>query len=158
MSEPTVVTCPHCGARNRVRAAAQGVPVCGKCGKELPWLARVTAADFEAVVEKSPIPVLVDFWAPWCGPCRIVEPAVEQLSRELAGRLKVAKLNTDEEPALQARFGVRGIPTLALIEGGRERDRVTGAMALPALKSWVEARLPAGAAGPRAPRSGPAAG
>jgi thioredoxin 2 len=156
MSEAAVVTCKHCGARNRVRAAAEGVPHCGKCGQPLPWLAKVTTSDFEAVVEKSPVPVLVDFWAPWCGPCRMVEPAVDQLSHELAGRLKVAKLNTDEEPGLQARFGVRGIPTLALIEGGRERDRLTGALAYPALKSWVEARLPAGVRA-RAARSGPAA-
>ena len=99
-------------------------------------------ADFGAVVEKSPIPVLIDFWAPWCAPCRIVAPAVERLSEELAGQMKVAKLNTDLAPALQERFGIRGIPTLVLMDGGKERDRVTGAMNLNALRQWIEQRLP----------------
>jgi thioredoxin len=101
------------------------------------------------VVEKAPIAVLIDFWAPWCGPCRIVAPALERLSEELAGKLKVAKLNTDEQPALGERFGVRAIPTLVLIEGGSERDRVTGALNLSALRSWVEARLQSNAAKPK---------
>ena len=82
------------------------------------------------MVEKSPIPVLIDFWAPWCAPCRIVAPAVERLSEELAGQMKVARLNTDLAPALQERFGIRGIPTLVMMEGVKERDRVTGAMNL----------------------------
>ncbi len=141
MSETKVVSCPQCGAKNRVRAAATGAPHCAKCGRSLPWLAEAAAADFADVVEKSPIPVLVDFWAPWCGPCRVVSPLVEQLARELAGRLKVAKVNTDEEPGLQQRFGVRGIPSLVLIEGGRERDRVVGALGRDALRSWIESRL-----------------
>ncbi|MEA2654861.1 MAG: thioredoxin 2, partial [Chloroflexota bacterium] len=100
-------------------------------------------------VEKSPIPVLIDFWAPWCGPCRIVAPAVERLSEELAGRLKVVKLNTDDEPGLGQRFGVRSIPTLALLEGGKERDRVVGALNANALRSWVQSRLTSPAAKPQ---------
>jgi thioredoxin 2 len=107
----------------------------------LPWLTDVDEADFNTVVEKSPIPVLIDFWAPWCAPCRIVAPSVERLSQELAGQMKVAKLNTDLAPSLQERFGIRGIPTLVLMDGGRERDRVTGAMNLNALRQWVEQRL-----------------
>jgi thioredoxin 2 len=94
------------------------------------------------VVEQSPIPVLIDFWAPWCAPCRIVAPAVERLSQEFAGQLKAVKVNTDLAPALQERFGIRGIPTLVLMDGAKERDRVTGALNVNALRSWVEQRLP----------------
>jgi thioredoxin 2 len=141
MSEPKVVTCPKCGQKTRVRAAAEGVPHCPKCGAPLPWLADTGTSDFNAVVEGSPIPVLIDFWAPWCGPCRIVAPAVEQLSNELAGRMKAVKVNTDLEPGLQERFGVRGIPTLVLMSGAKERDRVVGALGVDALRRWVEPRL-----------------
>jgi thioredoxin 2 len=148
MSEAKVLACPSCGQKNRVRGDTAGVPHCAKCGKPIPWLAETGASDFAAVVEKSPIPVLIDFWAPWCGPCRMVAPAVERLSQELAGRLKVAKLNTDDEPAIGQRFGVQSIPTLVLMDGGRERDRVIGALNLNALRSWVEARLPAPAVKP----------
>ncbi|HXN77468.1 MAG TPA: thioredoxin domain-containing protein [Candidatus Dormibacteraeota bacterium] len=94
------------------------------------------------MAENSPIPALIDFWAPGCAPCRIVAPAVEKLSQERAGELKVVKVNTDVAPALQERFGIRGIPTLVLMEGARERDRVTGALNLNALRRWVEQRVP----------------
>ena len=147
MSEPKVVECPSCGQKTRVRSAAEGVPHCPKCGASLPWLTDSSTSEFNAVVEKSPIPVLIDFWAPWCGPCRMVSPAVEKLSRELAGRLKAVKVNTDLEPGLQERFGVRGIPTLVLMDAAKERDRVTGAMGADALRRWVEARLPVSAQG-----------
>jgi thioredoxin 2 len=143
MSAPKVVTCPNCGQNTRVKPAAEGVPHCPKCGRPLPWLTDSGVADFSAVVEKSPIPVLIDFWAPWCAPCRIVAPGVEQLSQDLAGQLKAVKINTDEAPALQDRFGIRGIPTLILMDGGKERDRVTGAMNVNALRQWVQQRLPA---------------
>jgi len=141
MSEPRLVACPNCGQKTRIKPAAEGVPHCPKCGRPLPWLTDAGVADFSAVVEKSPIPVLVDFWAPWCAPCRIVTPGIERLSRGLAGQLKTVKVNTDEAPALQERFGIRGIPTLILIDGGKERDRVTGAMDVNALRQWVESRL-----------------
>jgi len=147
MSEPKVVTCTACGQKTRVRAAAGGVPHCPKCGQALPWLTDSTTTEFKAVVEDSPVPVLIDFWAPWCGPCRIVAPAVEKLSRDLAGKLKAVKVNTDQEPSLQERFGVRGIPTLVLMDASEERDRVTGAMGADALRRWVEPRLPVNAKG-----------
>jgi thioredoxin 2 len=144
MNDPKVVECPSCGQKTRIRAAAEGVPHCPKCGRPLPWLTDSSTSDFNRVVAKSPIPVLIDFWAPWCAPCRMVAPAVERLSRELAGRLKAVKVNTDLEPGLQERFGVRGIPTLVLMDGGEERDRITGAIGADALRRWVQPRLPAG--------------
>jgi len=147
MSEPKVVACPSCAQKTRVRAAAGGVPHCPKCGRALPWLTDSSTMEFKAVVEDSPVPVLIDFWAPWCGPCRIVAPAVEKLSRDLAGKLKAVKVNTDQEPSLQERFGVRGIPTLVLMDASEERDRVTGAMGADALRRWVEPRLPVNAKG-----------
>ena len=141
MSETKVVGCPKCGQKNRVDAAAAGVPQCGKCGSELPWLAEVSTASFHSAVEASPVPVLADFWAPWCGPCRMVSPAVERLATDLAGKLKVVKINTDEQPDLQQRFGVRSIPTLVLFQNGREKDRAVGARPAAALREWVDTRL-----------------
>jgi thioredoxin 2 len=143
MNEPKVVTCRACGQKTRVRSAADSVPHCPKCGRPLPWLTDADAADFTSVVEKSPIPVLIDFWAPWCAPCRIVAPAVERLSEELAGQVKMVKVNTDLAPGLQEKFGIRGIPTLVLMEGAKESDRVTGALNLNALRQWIEQRVPA---------------
>jgi thioredoxin 2 len=141
MPEPTIVHCPACEKANRVRPDASGVPVCGNCGKPLPWLVEADEQSFHAVVEESPVPVLVDFWAPWCGPCRMVSPAVEQMGVELAGRLKVAKVNTDTSPALGNRFSIFSIPTLMLVADGQERDRVVGAQPAPAIKRWLEPRL-----------------
>ncbi len=142
MNDSKLTVCPACGASNRVRAAAGGAPHCGRCGAVLPWLVEAGSAAFGDIAERSPLPVLVDFWAPWCGPCRTVAPALERLSQELAGRLKVVKVNTDQEPALAQRFGVHGIPTLVLLTGGRERDRIVGALPWADLRRWVEARLP----------------
>lgn len=141
MSDTRVLTCPSCGQKNRVKVAADGVPHCAKCGSPLPWLVDVSTSDFASSVEASPVPVLADFWAPWCGPCRIVAPAVEKIGADLAGKIKVAKINTDEQPDLSNRFSVRSIPTLILFEGGREKDRVIGARPAPALRSWVDEKL-----------------
>src|SRR5262249_50094974 len=88
--------------------------------------AKVTDANFAAEVERSPLPVLLDMWAPWCGPCGMVAPVIEELAAEMAGRVRVAKLNVDENPATAARFGVQSIPTLLLLKGGRELDRIVG--------------------------------
>lgn len=137
-----VVACPACGRRNRVPAAGSGRARCASCAADLPWLVEATDADFAEVVEQSRLPVLVDVWAPWCGPCRMVAPVVEQLSREMAGRLKVVKVNADEAPGVGARFDVRSIPTLLLFAGGRERSRVMGAQPADALRRWLETALP----------------
>ena len=137
----SVIKCPRCGRGNRVRAVASGAPHCGACGEPLPWLVDADESSFRVAVEQSPLPVLVDFWAPWCGPCRIVEPVVEQLSREHAGHLKVVKVNSDTAPELTQGFNVRGIPTLILFENGQAVDRVTGAPSPPTLRGWVERHL-----------------
>src|SRR6266571_7028152 len=141
MSESKVLACPRCGQKNRVKVVAAGVPHCATCGSALPWLVEISTADFKDGVAASPVPVLADFWAPWCGPCRMVAPAVQELASDLAGRLKVVKINTDQQPELGERFGVRSIPTLILFDQGREMDRSVGARPAPALREWVDAKL-----------------
>ena len=132
MSDPQLVRCPSCGATNRVplEKIDKGLqPVCGRCKTALPFEnkpVKVTDANFAAEVERSPLPVLLDMWAPWCGPCGMLAPVIEELAAEMAGRVRVAKLNVDENPATAARFGVQSIPTLLLLKGGRELDRIVG--------------------------------
>ena len=126
-----MVVCPACGATNRVPGdrVAQGLaPVCGKCRAPLPVgkPQPVTDASFAQDVLRSPLPVLVDAWAPWCGPCHMIAPVVDQLATELAGRIRVVKLNVDENPQTAARFDLRSIPTLLVLKDGREVDRLVG--------------------------------
>jgi thioredoxin 2 len=126
--------CPVCGTANRLAPEKVGPgrrPICGRCKKPLPVDTRpltVTDATFAAEVERSPLPVLVDAWAPWCAPCRAIAPVIDQLGAEMAGRLRVAKLNVDENPVTASRFGLRSIPTLLVLRGGREVDRIVGAV------------------------------
>lgn len=136
-----VVACPVCGAKNRLPLAAKGHPRCARCRTDLPWVVDVGEADFAAAVRDSSLPVLVDVWAPWCGPCRMVSPVVEQLGRERAGRLKVAKVNADEAPTVSAQHQVTGIPTLLLYVGGREVARSVGALPAPRLRQWLDEQL-----------------
>lgn len=137
----TVVVCPHCGAKNRAPAAARGTPRCGNCKNPLPWVVDTSDADFTTVVDEATVPVLVDVWAPWCGPCRMVSPALEQLAAELAGRLKLVKVNADEAPEVSRRFGVQAIPTLILMHRGQVIDTQIGAAPASALRSWLEEHL-----------------
>ncbi len=136
-----IIDCPACGSANRVPAKRLGEhPRCGKCKTEIPTekpLAVRSTAEFDELVEGAPHPVLVDFWAPWCGPCRIVAPQLELLAKKKRGSLVVAKVNTDELPDLGARYQVRSIPTMILFSGGRESRRVSGAMPADAIAQSV---------------------
>jgi thioredoxin 2 len=137
----SVVVCPNCGRKNRVPAAANGLPRCGQCHKPLPWLAEAGDDSFGDVVERAKLPVLVDLWAPWCGPCRAVSPALENLARERAGRIKLVKVNVDESPTTAHRFGVQGIPTLLVLDKGTAVARQTGAAPEAALRQWLDQAL-----------------
>jgi thioredoxin 2 len=147
-----ITRCPSCGRRNRVPAAASGKPTCGNCHKPLPWITEAGDDSFAEVVESAQVPVLVDFWAPWCGPCRMVSPALEQLATERPSAIKLVKVNVDESPRLQQRFGVQAIPTLMVFRGGQVLARQAGAAPAAALRSWLDSSLaaPAGSAAPGA--------
>ena len=140
----TTVRCGNCGAKNRVPAVATGTPRCGKCSTALRWVVDANDAEFHAVVDESSLPVLVDVWAPWCGPCRMVSPALERLAEELAGSLKLVKVNADDNPEVSSRFEVRSIPTLVLLDHGAVVDKQIGALPEHQLRSWLESKLPTG--------------
>jgi thioredoxin 2 len=125
------VACPHCGATNRLPAGRiDEAPSCGRCGKDLlqGQPLELTDANFDAVVAATRRPVLVDFWAPWCGPCRMMAPAFEQAGRQLGARALLVKVNSDDNPALSQRYGIRSIPTLLRLDAGRETKRQSGAV------------------------------
>ena len=153
MTDVTTIHCASCGAANRVPLAklAQGLrPKCGRCKEPLAGAAAprvVTDATFAAEVERSPLPVLVDAWAAWCVPCRTLAPVVDELAAELAGRVLVAKLDVDANPATASRFDIRSIPTLLVIAGGREVDRIVGVQPKQAIRARLERAAAAAASG-----------
>jgi thioredoxin 2 len=131
-AQPILIPCPQCGATNRVpreKLRAGTSSACGKCKASLPTAAKpivLTDQHFATIVNPSPVPVLIDAWAPWCGPCRVIAPLIEQLARDFAGDVLVAKLNVDENPQTAARFDFRSIPTLLVLQNGREVHRIVG--------------------------------
>jgi thioredoxin 2 len=133
-----LVRCPNCGRRNRVPAVASGTPRCGNCHRPLPWIVDATDDTFADVAEKASVPVIVDLWAPWCGPCRMVSPALAQVAGQLAGRVKLVKVNVDSSPRLQQRFGVQAIPTLLILRDGQVAAQRAGAAPAADLRAWVE--------------------
>jgi thioredoxin 2 len=136
-----VVVCPNCGKKNRVPVAGNGTPRCGNCHQPLPWVVDAGDDDFGDVAERAQLLVLVDMWATWCGPCRQVSPALEQVARDLAGKVKLVKVDVDKSPKLSERFSVQAVPTLMLIRDGQVISRRAGAAPAPMLRKWVEEAL-----------------
>jgi thioredoxin 2 len=136
-----IVVCPHCGQNNRIPAEATGTPRCGKCKQDLPWVTTASDDDFDQIATHASLPVLVDLWAPWCGPCRVVEPGVVRAAQELAGKLKVVKVNVDGAPRLSQRFQARSIPMLVLLRNGNVVSQQVGAVPPDQLLRWVNSSL-----------------
>ena len=144
MSDALTLGCPHCHAVNRVsRARLNDGPTCGKCKQPLftGEPVALTSANFRALVERSELPVVVDFWAGWCGPCKMMAPIFAEAARELEPHMRFAKLDTEAEQALAGRFGIRSIPTLIVFKGGREVARQAGAMQGSQLRQWLQPHL-----------------
>ena len=137
--------CETCGRLNRIPAAAQGKPRCGNCKAFLPWIVDAGDDDFAEIAAQATVPILVDLWATWCGPCRMVSPVLEQLARERAGQLKLVKVDIDQSPKLAQRFSVQSIPTLMVLYRGEVIARQPGAVPINALRRWLNeaiSRLP----------------
>lgn len=139
--QESIVTCSHCGTGNRLQTPPESqAPVCGKCKKPLPWIIDGTDISFRKELE-APIPVLVDFWAEWCAPCRMTAPVLEDFAKDKAGHIKIVKMNVDQNPATAGQFSIRSIPTLILFKGGHAVDTMMGAMSKEALRERLEPHL-----------------
>ncbi len=144
MSQKPHVVCPVCQAVNRVDSARLSQkPTCGKCHSELlpPHPLQLNGAALRRQVEKSDLPLVVDFWAPWCGPCRMMAPAFEEAARLLGPGIRLAKLNTEEEQAVGSQLGIQSIPTMVLFKNGQEAARTSGAMGAQGIVQWVRQQL-----------------
>jgi thioredoxin 2 len=135
-----VSACPACGTKNRVPVSAQGRPQCASCHGPLPWLVDAEDDTLGAALNTGQL-VLIDLWAPWCGPCRMVAPILERLSVCYAGKIKVVKVNVDHNPRAAARFEAQSIPTLAMVRDGRTLDRIVGAQPEAVLAQRIDALL-----------------
>ncbi|MDP2694861.1 MAG: thioredoxin TrxC [Gallionella sp.] len=143
MSESVHIVCPHCDGINRVPAAKlHEHPACGKCKQALfdAHPVELNSGNFTQHISRNDVPVLVDFWAPWCGPCRAMAPAFTQAAEKLEPGMRLAKLNTEEAQELAARYNIRSIPTLALFRGGREIARQAGAMDVGGIVQWARSK------------------
>ncbi|MDB6110186.1 MAG: trxA 2 [Pedosphaera sp.] len=141
-----VMACAHCGQRNRIPYERLNQAVrCGKCKTDIPGVNAPVDVDsedhFNSLVKLSPLPVLVDFWAPWCGPCKMVGPEFEKVATQSAGEIIVAKVNTEAQPSLAGRFSIQSIPTLILFQGGREVARTSGARPAAGIQDFVHQSL-----------------
>jgi thioredoxin 2 len=136
-----IIACPHCGRRNRVPAAASGHPRCGNCHQPLPWVVDADDDTFAEIAEEATIPAVIDMWATWCGPCRTVSPALERVATDLAGKIKLVKVDVDAAPKLAERFTVQAVPTLMVMRDGQVIARRAGAAPAAALRAWVEQAL-----------------
>ena len=140
MADNTIVACPSCGKKNRVPGAAQGKPQCAACTAALPWIVDASDQTIASALDTKQL-VLIDLWAPWCGPCRMVAPVLEQLATQYAGRIKVVKVNVDDNPRSAQTYDARSIPTLVFAKDGAVVDRVIGAQPAPALAARIDTLL-----------------
>jgi thioredoxin 2 len=140
MPEGTIVSCTSCGKKNRVPGSAAGKPQCAACKTPLPWIVDATDQTMVSALDTKQL-VLIDLWAPWCGPCRMVAPVLEQLASKYAGRIKVVKVNVDDNPRTAQTYDARSIPTLVFAKDGAVVDRIIGAQPAPALSSRIDALL-----------------
>ncbi len=139
MADPVVV-CPSCGTKNRLPIAAQGHPRCAQCKTDLPWIVDVGDDTFDEAIDTKPL-VVVDLWAPWCGPCRLIAPVLQTLAAEMAGQLKIVKVNVDNSPRTAMRYRAQSIPMLLVMRGGEVIDTMIGAQPAPILRSRIQGAL-----------------